>query len=51
MQASQNMQSTKKKHRKSGTPNKLREKVEVSSVCDGEMECTMLDTLIGQKFV
>ncbi|KAL1020866.1 hypothetical protein UPYG_G00005720 [Umbra pygmaea] len=28
MQASQNMQPNKKKHRKSGTPNKLREKVE-----------------------
>uniref|UniRef100_A0AAY5K6P8 Zinc finger protein 740 n=2 Tax=Esox lucius TaxID=8010 RepID=A0AAY5K6P8_ESOLU len=28
MQGSQNMQPTKKKHRKAGTPNKLREKVE-----------------------
>ncbi|XP_041701528.1 zinc finger protein 281 isoform X2 [Coregonus clupeaformis] len=36
MQASQNMQSTKKKHRKSGTPNKLREKVEVEMDINGE---------------
>uniref|UniRef100_A0A8C7S230 Zinc finger protein 740 n=1 Tax=Oncorhynchus mykiss TaxID=8022 RepID=A0A8C7S230_ONCMY len=45
MQASQNTQPTKKKHRKSATPNKLREKVEVSCVYVRveEMEFTTQD--------
>ncbi|CAB1336684.1 unnamed protein product [Coregonus sp. 'balchen'] len=36
MQASQNIQPTKKKHRKSATPNKLREKVEVEMDINGD---------------
>ncbi|XP_014002382.1 zinc finger protein 281 isoform X1 [Salmo salar] len=49
MQASQNMQSTKKKHRKSGTPNKLREKVEqVEMDINGDDDH---DSLVQKNFI